>query len=115
MRLKPKKVNYSKSPVTIVGIDKIDKILLSDKFPYNKSKRYCFQYFVGYKNDEQINPLCIKPAKNNGHVNSFKGTKYIPFLIKNYPLLKKYYVILKKIAILREKDLKTNRHTMENT
>ena len=73
---KKQKFHSSKSPIAIVDVD-IDKILISDKF----------QYFFGYKNDEKISPLCIKLHTKNGYVNSFRGTKYIPFFIKNYPLL----------------------------
>lgn len=42
--------------------------------------------------------MCINLPTKNGCVNSFKGSKYIPFLIKNYLLLKKYYVILNEIS-----------------
>ena len=42
--------------------------------------------------------MCVNLPTKNGCVNSFKGSKYIPFLIKNYLLLKKYSVILNEIS-----------------
>ena len=46
-----------------------------------------FKFFIGYKNDEKANFLCIKMSES---VNRFKGTKYMSFFIKDDQLLKKY-------------------------
>ena len=44
-----------KSPILINGID-INKIVVSNKFPFGKQD---FKYFIGYKDNEKIRPLCI--------------------------------------------------------
>ena len=44
-----------KSPITKNNID-INKIVVSNKFPFDKQD---FNYFIGYKYNKEIRPLCI--------------------------------------------------------
>ena len=44
-----------KSPISINNLD-INKILVSDKFTFGKQD---FKYFFGYKDNNEIKPLCI--------------------------------------------------------
>ena len=44
-----------KSPILINDSD-INEIVVSNKFPFGKQD---FKYFIGYKDDKQIRPLCI--------------------------------------------------------
>ena len=49
------KFHQHKSPISINNID-INEIVLSNKFPFNKQD---VKYFLRYKNNEEIRPLCI--------------------------------------------------------
>ena len=44
-----------KSPILITKID-INKIVVSNKFTFGKQD---FKYFIGYKDNKEIRPLCI--------------------------------------------------------
>ena len=44
-----------KSPILINDSD-INEIVASNKFPFGKQD---FKYFIGYKDDKAIRPLCI--------------------------------------------------------
>ena len=43
------------SPISIKNID-INKIVVSNKFTFGKQD---FEYFIGYKDNKEIRPLCI--------------------------------------------------------
>ena len=49
-----------------------------------------FKYFIGYKDAENIKPLCIFLPKMTTCRKDFDETKYISFLIKHDELLEKY-------------------------
>ena len=49
-----------------------------------------FKYFIGYKDAENIKPLCIFLPKMTAYRKDFDETKHIYFLIKNDELLEKY-------------------------
>ena len=63
----------------------IDKITISNKVLFGKIG---FQYFIGYKNHDKIEPFCIMLAKMNGFAKSFNETKYMWFLIEYENMLK---------------------------
>ena len=44
-----------KSPISTNNID-INEIVVSNKFPFDKQD---FKYFIGYKDNKEIRPLCI--------------------------------------------------------
>ena len=44
-----------KSPISINIVD-INKILVPNKFTFGKQE---FKYFIGYKDNKEITPLCI--------------------------------------------------------
>ena len=66
-------------------------------------KKMVLNFFIGYKNDEKANLLCIKLPKMSGWVNRFKETKYMSFYIKDDQLLKKYKEIWYKISNTMQK------------
>ena len=63
----------------------IDKITTSNKVLFGKIG---FQYFIGYKNHDKIEPFCTMLAKMNGFAKSFNETKYMWFLIEYENMLK---------------------------
>lgn len=68
-----------------------------------KIKKTDAKFFIGQKDNEKIILLCIKLLKTNGHVNSFKETKYISFEIKMNELLEKFNEIWDNVSNIIEK------------
>ena len=65
-----------------------DKIVASDKFKHNEEG---YKYFIGYKEDEILKPLCIILPQMNGYIKYFEnGGKNMSFLIKNDEVWGKY-------------------------
>ena len=57
----------------------IDKVIVSNKVSFGENG---FKYFVGYKDDNKIRPLCIYLPKMSAYRKNFDETKYMSFLIK---------------------------------
>ena len=62
-----KKFHAFKQPVTL-NLVGIDKIVISNKFKHSDQG---FKYFVGYKDDNIIRPLCIVLLQMSGYINYF--------------------------------------------
>ena len=66
----------------------VDQIVVSDKFKHSDDS---FKYFIGYKEDEIVKPLCIVLPQMSGYIKYFEnGGKNIFFVIKNDNVLDKY-------------------------
>ena len=60
---------------------------MSNKFKYNEDG---FQYFIGYKEDEIVKPLCIILPQTTRYIKHFeKGGKNLPLLTKDDDVLDK--------------------------
>ena len=57
----------------------IDKVIVSNKVSFGENG---FKYFIGYKDDNKIRPLCIYLPKMSAYRKNFNETKYMSFLIK---------------------------------
>ena len=72
-----------------------NKVVISDKF---KHSDVGFKYFIGYKEDNIIRPLCIILPKMIGYIKYFEnGGKNMSFIIKDDSVLVKYNEIWNKI------------------
>ena len=78
-----------KSPISINNID-INKILLSYKFPFGKQ---VFKYFIGYKNNKEIRPLCIFFPEMSMYKRYSDKTKSMYLMIKVENFFDKYMII----------------------
>ena len=57
-----------------------------------------FKYFIGYREDEIVKPLCIILPKMSGYIKYFEnGGKNMSFMIKDGNILDKYNEIWDKI------------------
>ena len=65
--IEKRKFHYSKYPINIKNVD-VDKIIISDIVFLGK--KY-LQYFIGYKDDEKVNPLCILLPKMSKYTKKF--------------------------------------------
>ena len=68
---------------------------MSDKFKHNDDG---FKYFIGYKEDEIVKPLCLILPQMTGCIKYFEnGGKNMSFVIKDDHVLDKYNEIWDKI------------------
>ena len=49
-----------------------------------------FEYFIGYSDNDDIRPLCIKLPQMTGYVKCFDSNKAMPFNVINKKILDKY-------------------------
>ena len=92
---KKQKFHYHKSPISIYNID-INKIVVSSKVHFGG-----FKYFIGYKNDKKIRPLCLmlpKKKLQQKYKRNFDETKYMTFSVKDDKLLEEYNEIWGKVS-----------------
>ena len=68
---------YKNEKVTRIHDSDANKILVSKKEPYHTKNS--FRYFIGYKVNDAIRPLCIKFPKMTGSVRKFEGNTTIFF------------------------------------
>ena len=84
----------SKKPIALNFVD-VDKMVISDKFKHNDQG---FRYFISYKDDNIIRPLCVVLPQMSGFMKCFHdGGKNISFLVEDYIVLIKYNEIWNKI------------------
>ena len=100
IRLNKKEFHRSKEPIDLVSVNG-DQIVVSDKFTHSEEG---FKYFIGYREDEIVKPLCIILPHLSGYIKYFeKGGKNMSFLIKHGEVLDKYNeiwdVIKNKLSI----------------
>ena len=80
----------SKQAIDLDLVD-INKIVISDKF---KHRYKGFRYFIGYKDDNIIRPLCIILLQMSGYIKYFEnGGKNTSLLLKYGSVLVKYIEI----------------------
>ena len=84
----------SKQPIHLDLIN-VDQIVASDKFKHNDDD---FKYFIVYKEDEIVKPLCIILLEMSGYIKYFEnGGKNMSFMVKDDDVLDKYNKIWDKI------------------
>ena len=92
--VKKKKIHKSKQPINLSLVN-VDQIVVSDKF---KHRDGCFKYFITYKEDEIVKPLCIILPQMNTYIKYFKnGGKNMSLVIKDDDILDKYNEVWDKI------------------
>ena len=82
-----KEFHKSKQPINLDLVN-LDQIVISEKFKHNDDR---FKYFIGYKEDEIVKPLCIILPQMSGYIKCFKnGGRNMSFVIKDDDVLDKY-------------------------
>ena len=80
IKLTTKEFHKSKQPINSDLVN-VDQIVTSDKFKHNDDD---FKYFIGYKKDYIVKPLCIILPQKSGYKKCFKnGGKNMSFVIKD--------------------------------
>ena len=88
---KNKKIN------NIEDID-VNNTLVSKKEPYGTKNSY--KYFIGYNDNDNIRPLCIRLPQITGYARKFNENATLSFIVKNKQLLKSYTKIWETIEKL---------------
>ena len=79
IRVNKKILHESKQSINLDLIN-VDQIVVSDKFQHSDDG---FKYFIGYKEDEIVKPLCIIFPQMSGYIKYFEnGGKNMFFLLK---------------------------------
>ena len=67
----------------IYNIEEIDvnNILVSKKESYGNKNS--FKYFIGYNDNDNIRPLCIRLPQMTGYVRKFNENATMSFIVKN--------------------------------
>ena len=66
----------------------VNNILVSKKEPYGTKNSY--KYFIGYNDNDNIRPLCIRLPQMTGYARKFNENATMSFIVKDKKLLKKY-------------------------
>ena len=66
----------------------VNNILVSKKEPY--STKNSLKYFIGYNDNDNIRPLCIRLPQMTGYARKIDENATWSFIVKNKQLLKKY-------------------------
>ena len=84
----------------IYSTDDIDvnNILVSKKEPYGTKNSH--KYFIGYNDNDNIRPLCIRLPQMTGYARKFDENATMSFIVKDKQLLKNYTKIWEKIEKL---------------
>ena len=94
IRVNKKEFHKSKQPDDLASVN-VNQIVISDKF---KHRDEGFKYFIAYKKDEFVRPLCIILPQMNGYIKYFEnGSKNMSFFIKDDDVLYKYHKIWDKV------------------
>ena len=88
-------VHKNKKLFKIDDID-INEISVSKKELYGQKSS--FKYFIGYKYNDVIRPLCIKLPQMIGYAKYFDSRKTMYFKLIDKKLLRKYTIISGKLA-----------------
>ena len=87
IKVNKKEFHKSKQAIDLDSVT-TDKIVVSDKFKHSEEG---YKYFIGYKKDEIVKPLCIILPQMNGYIKYFEnGGKNMSFLIKNSEMWERY-------------------------
>ena len=78
----------------------INKIVLSIKFSFGKQD---FKYFIGYKDNKEIRPLCILFPGMSIYKRYSDKTKCMYFMIKYEIFFDRYLTIWEKVSNLKIK------------
>ena len=98
-----KKISKKTIDLNLVGIN---KVAISDKLNHTDKS---FKYFIGYKDDNVVRPLCIVLPQISRYIKYFEnGRQKMSFMIEDDRILVKYNEIWNKI----KKTLNIKLHSM---
>ena len=64
IRINKKEFHKSKQPIDLMSVN-IDQTIVSDKFKHSEEG---YKYYIGYKENEIVKPLCIILPQMSGYI-----------------------------------------------
>ena len=87
IKVNKKEFHNSKQAIDLYSVT-VDQIVVSDKFKHSEEG---YRYFIGYREGENVRPLCIILRQMSGCIKYFENSgKNMSFLIKNDEVWGKY-------------------------
>ena len=86
---------YKNKKISNIEDIDVNNILVSKKEPYGTKNSY--KYFIGYNDNDNIRPLCIRLPQMTGCARKFNENATMSFIVKDKKLLKKYSKIWEAI------------------
>ena len=83
-----KSIFYKNKAINNIEEIDVNNILVSKKESYGNKNS--FKYFIGYNDNDNIRPLCIRLSQMTGYVRKFDENATMSFIVKNKQLFKKY-------------------------
>ena len=77
---------YNKKKKNNIEDIDVNNILVSKKEPYGT--KHSHKYFIGYNDNDNIIPLCIKLPQITGYARKFNENSTMSFIVKDKKLLK---------------------------
>ena len=100
-----KEFHAAKRPIGL-GFINVNEILTSEKLKHSDTR---FKYFIGYKDDNIVRPLCIILPQMSGYIKYFdKGRRNMSFIIEDDSALVKYMEIWNKIKEIKSINFHSN-------
>ena len=79
---------YKNKKINNIEDTDVNNILVSKKEPYGTKNSH--KYFIGYNDNDNIRPLCIRLPQMTGYARKFNENATMSFIVKDKKLLKKY-------------------------
>ena len=86
---------YKNKKINNIEDTDVNNILVSKKEPYGTKNSH--KYFIGYNDNDNIMPLCIKLQQMTGYARKFNENSTMSFIVKGKNLFKKYSKIWETI------------------
>ena len=89
---------YKNKAINNIEDINVNNILVSKKEQYGTKNSH--KYFIGYNDNDNIRPLCIRLPQMTGYARKFNENATMSFIVKDKKLLKKYTKIWETIEEL---------------
>ena len=86
---------YKNKKINNIDDINVNNILVSEKEPYRTKNSH--KYFIGYNDNDNIRPLCIRLPQMTGYARKFNENLTVSFIVKDNKLLNKYSKIWETI------------------
>ena len=81
-----KSIFYKNKAINNIEDIDVNNILVSKKEPYGTKNSH--KYFIGYNDNDNIRPLCIRLPQMTGYAKKFNENATMSFIVKDKKLLK---------------------------
>ena len=101
-----KSIFYKNKAINNIEEIDVNNILVSKKESYGNKNS--FKYFIGYNDNDNIRPLCIRLPQMTGYARKFDENETMSFIVRDKQFLKNYTKIWEKIEGLMRINFESN-------